>query len=473
MAVSVKEKKDNLVTLEVRLAEADYRDKVEQEIKKLAQRASLKGFRAGHTPKALVKKMYGKDVRYDVLQTLISEKLGDFLKEEKFLTIGQPIPLRDLDQSNALDAEEVVFAFELALIPELKKKLATTDTLDYYKPVISDEAVREELRRVMESNKRSVKVDAVEDDDAIVHGNVAELDGDLPKEGGVKMENAYLFPRFMKDEAEKGKFAGATKGTVIIFNPYAAFEGDKAEISSLLGIDRDKVEEYRDKEFSFEITSITSVRTPELDQEFFDQAFEPDAVHSEEEALEQLRKNMEKEEAGNANFKFLGDLKELIRAEKLSDIELAEETIRAWLMTTENGKTITEAEDPEDAFKKMIDSLKEDLFFNEYAKEFDVRVTEEDVKNYAVHYTWQQFANMGWPNVPKEILEKQAGELMDNQNFVYGAEQDILRQIVATKIRENGTITVVEKETTPDELHKLILPETPADAPEVGDQSEI
>ena len=463
MAVSVKEKKDNLVVLEATLAKDDYKDKVEKEIKNLSKNASMKGFRKGHTPAGLVRKMYGESVRIDVIQSLISDEINKFIAGEKYLTIGQPIPERGLDQSKAFDGDDVTLSFELALIPEITNKLTTSDTVDYYKPVITEDAAKEELKKVMQSNKRPVEVDTI-DENAIVYGILAELDGDLPKEDGIKQDKAMLFPNFIKNEEEKAKFVGAAKDTVVVFSPYKAFDGDKAEISSLLKIEKDDVEKYKDAEFSFQITSISSVKDPELDQEFFDQAFGADAVHSEEEAVAKLKESMTKEEEGNANFKFLEDLKKIIREQKLGSIDLAEETIRAWFDTTDNASTIKDAEDPDDAFKKMMDSLKEDLFFNEYAKEYDIKVAQEDVKNYAIRYTWQQFANMGWPNAPMEILEKQAEELMKNQNFVYGTEQDILRQLVAQKLRENGVITVVEKETTPDELHKLILPQEEAKA---------
>lgn len=458
MAVSVKEKKDNLVVLEAKLAKDDYKDKIEKEIKNLSKNASMKGFRKGHTPAGLVRKMYGDSVRIDVIQSLVSDEINKFIRDEKYLTIGQPIPLRDLDQSKAFEGDDVTLTFELALIPEITNKLNSNDTLDYYKPVITEEAAKEELKKVMQNNKRPVDADKV-DESAIVYGILAELEGDQPKEDGIKQEKAMLFPNFIKNEEEKAKFVGAEKDTLVVFSPYKAFDGDKAEISSLLKVDKEEVEKYKDSEFSFQITKISSVKDPELDQEFFDQVFGEGTVHSEEEAIAKLRENMQKEEEGNANFKFVQDLKALIHAEKLNSMDLAEDTIRAWFKTTENASTIEDAEDSDDAFKKMMLSLKEDLFFNEYAKEYDVKIAEEDVKNYAIRYTWQQFANMGWPNAPMEILEKQAEELMKNQNFVYGTEQDILRQLVAQKLRENNVLTVVEKETTPEDLHKLILPE--------------
>ncbi len=458
MAVSVKEKKDNLVVLEAKLAKEDYKDKVEKEIKNLSKNASMKGFRKGHTPQGLVRKMYGESVRIDVIQSLISDEINKFVRDEKYLTIGQPIPLRDLDQSKAFEGDDVTLAFELALIPEIKNKLGSGDTLDYYKPVITEEAAKEELKKVMQSNKQPVSVDTV-DENAIVYGTLAELDGDSPKEGGIKIEKAMLFPNFIKNEEEKAKFVGAAKDTLVVFSPFKAFEGDKAEISSLLKIEKDDVEKYEASEFSYQITEISSIKDPDLNQEFFDRVFGEDTVHSEEEAIAKLKENLQKEEEGNANFKFVQDLKNLIHETKLGDMELAEDTIRAWFNTTDNASAIEDSTDPDDSFKKMIDSLKEDLFFNEYAKEYDIKVAEEDVKNYAIRYTWQQFANMGWANAPMEILEKQAEELLKNQNFVYGTEQDILRQLVAQKLRENNVVTVVEKEITPDELHKLILPE--------------
>ena len=45
----------------------------------------------------------------------------------------------------------------------------------------------------------------------------------------------------MKDEAEKAKFIGAKKNSVIVFNPNKAYEGAEAEIASFLKVDKEAV----------------------------------------------------------------------------------------------------------------------------------------------------------------------------------------------------------------------------------------
>ena len=61
--------------------------------------------------------------------------------------------------------------------------------------------------------------------DAIVGGDIAEIEGDTRKEGGIIKENVTIYPQFMKDEEEQKKFIDAGKGSVVVFNPYKAFEG--------------------------------------------------------------------------------------------------------------------------------------------------------------------------------------------------------------------------------------------------------
>ena len=63
----------------------------------------------------------------------------------------------------------------------------------------------------------------------------------------LKVLEALITPKFIKDDKQKKLFVGKKKGAKIKFNPVAAMSNDY-EVSSLLNVDRDKVKEY-DKDF--------------------------------------------------------------------------------------------------------------------------------------------------------------------------------------------------------------------------------
>ena len=62
------EKKDNVNgVITITLAEADYTEKVNKELKTIGQKHPIKGFRPGHAPLSLLKKFYGKQVLGEVV----------------------------------------------------------------------------------------------------------------------------------------------------------------------------------------------------------------------------------------------------------------------------------------------------------------------------------------------------------------------------------------------------------------------
>lgn len=86
------EKIDNVsAKLTVSVEENDYAEKVAKELKRLGQTQRIKGFRPGTAPKALLQKMFGKEVLFEVVNREINESLFNYLKEEKIDILGEPM----------------------------------------------------------------------------------------------------------------------------------------------------------------------------------------------------------------------------------------------------------------------------------------------------------------------------------------------------------------------------------------------
>ena len=58
------------------------------------------------------------------------------------------------------------------------------------------------------------------------------------KEGGIQVEGAVMMPAYMKNDEQKAIFANAKVNDVLVFNPYTAWDGNAAELASLLKIDK-------------------------------------------------------------------------------------------------------------------------------------------------------------------------------------------------------------------------------------------
>ena len=61
----------------------DYSEKVAEVLRDYRKKAQMPGFRPGKVPEGLIKKMYGTAVLVDEVNKLISEKLSEYLSENK------------------------------------------------------------------------------------------------------------------------------------------------------------------------------------------------------------------------------------------------------------------------------------------------------------------------------------------------------------------------------------------------------
>ena len=126
---------DGIIT--ITLAESDYAEKVNKELKTIGQKRPIKGFRPGHTPLSLLKKFYGKQVLAEVVNDEIGEQLTKYIHENNLHILGEPI-ISDDSVFNFEDAKDFVFKFEVGLAPEFDVDLKSVE-IPYYNIEVDDE----------------------------------------------------------------------------------------------------------------------------------------------------------------------------------------------------------------------------------------------------------------------------------------------------------------------------------------------
>lgn len=459
MDITLVEQKDNFARIDVTVEKSDYAADYKKRLNNISTNASMRGFRKGHVPKGLILKMYGDSIHVDAVSEAVTTKLMDFIREKELKTIGQPIMPKELNQGEKLLQDEMTLTFHLALIPTISEDiLGSDDQLTYYQPIINEEEVTKQLERLQQTNSKFVEGDHIVPN-AFISGTLAELDGDTPKEGGIQVERTIVYPDFMTDEEEKAKFDNAPKNSIVVFNPYKAYGGKKSELKALFRLDDmsdEEVEKYKESDFSYEIKEISYSKRAELDQEFFDTVFGPDKVHSEEEAREELKSRMEQNIKANADYKFTEDLIDLIANKKTEKVELAEDTIIEWYKGSEMAKDQSD-EEIDSNLKELMKGLKLDIVINHYTEKYGLEVTEDDLSNFTRSYVINQLAQIGLTSPTEDMIEGQVQRALSNDNFRYNTQQNMLRQMVAQKIHEEGLLTVDTKEVTPDELQQIIM----------------
>lgn len=411
----------------INMVKADYEANVNKALKDLGKKVQMPGFRPGHVPASLVKKMYGVQAKADEVNKLLQDSLFDFIKTKKINMLGEPLgsdkqPPQDIEKQ-----DDFTFIFDIAIAPKFKAELGENDTIDYYDIEVSDDTITKQLGAMQQQAGHPESVDAYEDRD-ILRGTLAELDENgQPKEDGIVVETASLMPSYFQNDDQKKIFEGAKKNDVITFNPTTAYNENEAELSSLFKIERDDVKEHTG-DFSFQVNEISRFVPASLDQEFFDKVFGKDEVKSEDEARTKIKESINELQKNDSDYKFLLDVRAYAE-NKVGTLEFPDELLKKIMKANNKDK---DDKFIEDNYAKSIEELKWSLIKDQLAKANKIKVNDKDVKEAAIQAARFQFAQYGMNNIPDEYLENYAQEMLKHQEQV----NSLIERCVDQKLSE-------------------------------------
>jgi trigger factor len=436
--------------LTIEVVKEDYAEEVKKGLKKIRDTSSIPGFRKGMTPPSLIQKMYGKSALVDEVNKLVSKSLYDYIKENNLNVLGEPLPSKKeqapLDFDNQTDYE---FTFDLGLAPVMNAKLAKSDKMPYYTIKVTEEMIEKQITNFKANYGSYDQVNEAEEKD-MVKGLLVELNDDnIPKENGIQNENSVLMPSYIKEAEEKAKFVGAKTGDAIIFNPYKAYEGTEAELASFLKVKKEEVKNYTGN-FSLQIEEITRYKEAELNQELFDKIYEPGTVTSEEQLKEKIKETIAQQMAPESDYKFILDAK-LLLEKKAKDVQFPDAFLKRWLLASNPDRT--EAATEED-YPKIIEDLRFHLIKEEIVKENNIQVESEDIRQAALKTTRAQFAQYGMSNIPDNLLENYAQEMLKKEETVRNLIDKVVEDKLITVLKEAATLKI--KEVTVEEFQKLV-----------------
>ena len=412
--------------LTVKLEKADYQEKVDKALKSFRQKAQMPGFRKGMIPMSLVKKMYGKSVLAEEVNKLLSETVYKYIQDNKVNMLGEPLPNEDKQPAIDFDTqEEFEFLFDIALAPEFKVEVGTADKVDYYDIEVTDEMVDNQVKSYTQRNGKYDKVDVYADND-MLKGLLAELDEQgNTKEGGIQVEGAVMMPSYMKNDEQKAIFVNAKVNDVLVFNPHAAWNGNPAELASLLKIDKEAAAEVKSN-FSYQVEEITRFVPGDLNQEIFDQVFGKDVVKTEEEFRAKVKEAIVKQFVADSDYKFLLDLRRVLM-EKVGKLEFSDALLKRVMLANNADK---DEKSVEENYDKSIEELTWHLIKEQLVKANDIKVEQDDITNMAKESTRTQFAMYGMLNVPEDLLNNYAKEMLKKKESIEG----LVNRVVETKL---------------------------------------
>lgn len=440
---------DNLnAVISIEISKADYQDKVDKSLRAYGQKANIPGFRKGKVPFSILTKMFGKSVRVEEINRLVSEALYNYIRDNKLNILGEPMTAEDMTVD--LDAQDdFTFRFDVALAPELNVKVDKSISVPYYTITVDDDMVKRQDESFRARFGKQVSVDESTDEKDLIKGSMVELSSDgTPLEGGITVESTIVSPNYFKSDDEKAKFAGVKKGDKVVFNPSKSCNASVAELASMLNTDKEKAANVT-SDFEMTVTDITHLQPAELNQEFFDSIFGKDTVKTEEEYLAKIREMIAHQLVPESDYRFSLDSRAAIE-KTVGDFELPDAFLKRWLLATDKER---KAETIDDDYSRMVPDLKWQLIKEQIVKQFDIHVDDNDLKAMAKRVAASQFAQYGMTGVPDDVLERYGNEMLSNKDTRSRLINQATEMKIQTAIKES--VTLNHKEVSMENFQKL------------------
>lgn len=441
------EKIDNLnAVIKVELNEADYKANVDKMLKDHRKKASIPGFRKGHVPMGMVKKMVGTNVLVDEINKILSSSLEEYINNEKLEVLGNPLPKLDdqekIDWENQKDFE---FKYEVGLAPQFDLKLSDKLKFDQYKIQVDPKIIENQTTDLAKRYGKMSNPEVSEAGD-MLYGTFVELDGDTIKEGGI-MHSSVIIIEAVTDKKLQKELTGKKSGDLVVLDPKKISENDTDQAAAL-GI---KVEELVNitGNFNFTVDKINRMEAAELNQELFDKVFGPGNVSSEEEFKAKIEEQLGAKLTIDSDRKLKADIQEKIL--KDLKLELPNEFLKKWIAAS-NEKPITE-DQINNEYESYADGLKWQLVENKIIKDKDIKVSHDEVMDHTKTLLKQQMASYGLPEGSDEELAETANKVLANQEEARNIYMMLYDQKIMSMFKE--TFKLKEKEISYDDFVKM------------------
>jgi len=441
LEITLEKKNNTEASIKITLKESDYQTKVDEKVKEYSKKASLKGFRPGKVPPGVIKKMYGKSIKVEEINHILSHALTDYIKENDLQVLGDPLP--DLEKSKEIDWEnqkEFEFKYDIGLADDFNYDLSKIKVTKYDIEV-DKKTINETMNNLRRQHGRNIHPDESKEGDYL-SGEIEQVDGELKNETIIDISQVK--------KKEKKKFIGLKKGESIKFEIRKAFDTDAA-IGQLLGKPAEEVIKIYG-EFNFIVNEINRRVPAEVNQEFFDKVLGEGKVKSEEELNKEIAEHIKQNYQRETEAYLQKSIQEAL-IEK-TKIELPDVFLKDWILRSNQGKVTTE--DIEKEYDHYAQDLKWSLIRNKIVKDQDIKVEHAEVLETTKKLILSQLANAGMVQNLQENIKSFAENYLkgeDGQNYMKIHNQ-VQNEKVLEYVKEN--VKSKNKKISMDEFQKIV-----------------
>lgn len=390
MNIQNENKGEQIKILSIEILPEDYQEKVEDGLKKVRRTVSIPGFRIGKAPMQLIKRNYEKSIIADTVERIVSDEIQKFISDNKLQVLGEPLPDNDQTSFDLEHSDKFHFTFEIACQKPFDLDYGKVPSFTRYQIVADDSEID---NYISELQKRYGKYSSPE---TIGENDFVTVSYPESQSGNFHFED-------LNNEGQK-LFKGKKANDVVKVDVNTIFTSD-VPLAAFLRTTGALLDKSKPNELELTISYIGHLDPAEINDEFFKKAFPDGSIKTVEDMRKDAALHIEQNYAPNAQNKFMNDAIDALL--KHLDIEIPEEFMKKYILSIQKDMT------PDSLNEKYADyekSFRWQLLENKLATENDIKITEDDIKQ----YVRTSLVNMYFQNFDAESVSDRIDALVED-----------------------------------------------------------
>ncbi len=395
----------------ISIAQEDYQEKVDKQLKDYRKKANIPGFRKGMAPMSLIKKQYENALRFDEINKILQKELFDYLEKEKLEYLAQPVPMPkdDIDWN----AQSVDFQFEIGLAPQFEVDLSQAE-INHYNVKANEKSINEAIENLQYRNGEAEESETIEDK-SFFTAEISEINTENPL---FTNKTATIFVEGLK---EKSQFIGKKVEDKITIKAQELY-ADVHQLQHALQISHEEAHHFNG-ELEISIKTIKTVQPKELNEDFYKMIFPSEETMTEENFKQKIKEELENSYKKDAEMFFLNEATDWLMNNISFELPSAF-LVNYFQNSTENPLTEEEAKQE---YEKSEKGIKYQLIENKIYKDNGIKLDYTELMEHVKSSIQNQLAMYGYKDISEEELNKFAVETMKNQETIKKHSDELLR----------------------------------------------
>ena len=420
--------------IEMTVVHMDYKGLVQKWINEKMPLATVKGFRKGAVPRELVEKQYGKAIKVEEVNKVVALALERFIQSERLNLLGTP--LAKVNENFSWDNEEMVFEYEIGLVPNFELDLEAKNNIVKYVISADDKMINGQVTRIQKQFGTAIPQDVVAQD--------SDISGTFVNDAKGINNTTTISLTIFKDKKTADKFIGKKVGDVVTVNTKGLFEDDH-QLMDVMKVNHDDVHGL-EVDVDFTIESINGTNLAELNQELFDKLFGAGTIATLEELKAKIKEDAENHLAQQSEQKLMGDVTDFLIEN--TKFDLPDAFLKRWLQTV-GEKKLSPAE-AEMEYARSEKGLRFQLIEGKALAQSNIQLNFEDLKSFTTKNIRQQMAQFGQTNPTDADVESIVARVLSNQEEVKRLSDQVVAEKMLELFKEKANPTT--KEVTYDQF---------------------